>query len=460
MRKGGKMRFYIIFMYILSFLYYKFGNDSILIMLILYIFSVMPFIINRVKNDIFDIGLIFVVLYSLYITSIPIGMITGNMIELEVFTLRYDINLAYKVLYISGICPILTFILFYYKKDVGYNRSLDESNKDISIMELHRSKIFSYLLILSGILLYFLGMKKLGGLNFLKSSYIWNTTQNTEKGLLNGGFQLFSVGTIISFYIHLKMLKSSNLKLNIFKWKPIYIILPIVILNFFQGSRMPMLMFFFGITIIYNNVYKKISRRNVIKIAIATILFVGFWGYFRSAKTLSITENAKKLIFGGSMNYELQYNSYTAMAVSKIIDTYDDVEYLKGLSILDGITYLLPRVIFENKNSYLFTSRWTNYYNSITLISPLGGLNLAAQNLMNGGLIFSLIFMFLFSLLLRKIYSYSLKMKDTNLLYALFISQFMISLVRDPMFMAIKYLIQFCIIPYVIYRLLTRKIEN
>lgn len=453
------MRAYIIVMYILSFLYYKFGNGSILVMLMFYIFSVAPFVVKRLKNDVFDIGLIFVALYSLYITSIPIGMVTGNTIEYEMFALRYDVSLAYKVLYISGICPMLTFILLYYNND-PVNKSLEENVKELNSLEVKRSKIVSYFFILSGLVLYIFSIIKLGGLNYFKSSYVWNET-SAQKGLMNGAFQLLSVGTIIDFYIYLKTLKTSEEKLNIFKWRTIYIIVPVIVLNFFQGSRLPTLMFFLGMILIYNSAYKKIPIRKVIPIAIVGVLLLGFWGYFRNLKSFKITEDAKKLMFGGSVNYELQYNSYTAMSVTKVIESVDKVNYLKGLTILDGITYSIPRMIFKSKDNYIFTNRWINDYNEETLIAPLGGLNLSAQLLMNGGLVFSLIFMIVFGFLLHKIYLNTFKIEDSKLFYSLFISQFMISFVRDPMYISIKYLIQFCIVPYIIYKLLPLiKVKN
>lgn len=446
--------FYLVIILIIASISYLFSNLSLINMCALYILAIIPFIVKRIKSDsVFDLGMLFILIYSLYVLSIPQRILFGDINTDPLFFLANDEFLVYKFIYICGICATIPFMIGY---DLFYNKVYNKiKGKKIYI----KTKIEIVFIILSiiGAILFVIGIYKSGGIKFLLSPYIWSSDNTIDKGIMIGGFYIFLCFTLIEFYCYLSNIKNDNKKFNIFKWKMLYITLPILLIKLMQGGRLPVIMLLLGILCIYSNVYKKISTTKFITFGIILIIVMGSAGFFRNYKALSIGDynELKRYMFGGSANSEFYYDEYSSIAVLYLISNVG-VEYLYGFTILDGIVYLIPRIIYNNKDSLMMTSSWITKYNNYVNISPLGGLNLAAQNLINGYIVFTIIFMFFIGIIFKRINEY--KFNSNGLLfYCLFLSIFLFSFIRDPMSLSIKYLISYVIIPYIIFKVIYKK---
>lgn len=419
-------------------------------MVILFFAVLIPFVYFKAKVDILDIGLAFIVIYSIYLMGIPLKVALGFSETNPMFYLTNVNILVYKMVFYSGVCAIVPFI-FGYELPISKKAILGEKHEKNTEASKFIIRFFSNALIIFGAALFFYGIYKMGGIDYLIHMYIWNADNKLGLGLLTTGYQYFSVGILIEFYIFLNSIKEKQQKLNIFKWKYLYIMLFVVIVKFYQGNRLPVLMFMMSMFILYNYVYKKMKTRTILLFLLLGVVLLGYVGLFRTSKRLipgSFSE-ILNFVFVKSMNYETYFNSYTVLT-TLYISTVFKSRYLYGLTFLDGIIYFIPRFIFGGKEDLLFTTKWIKDYNSITSVSPIGGLNLGAQNIMNGSVIFTIIIMFLLGIGLRYLNEIKSKSKYGILLYVMSFPIVTISLVRNPNFLVFKEFVTFALIPYLV----------
>lgn len=450
---------------ILSIVYFLLGDKSLPILLIGYISIILIFITKDMRKDLFSLTSLFLLHYSVYLIYIPIRQLDKKYF-VDWYYLAMDRNIGAKIMLVCGILAVTSFVFgvkiaenkisfdIFFKNKVLYirikNFLLDNILKFNKILNV---KMFAYSIIFFGILLFLSGIWKMGGISYLLSIYEWNSNDAIEVGVMTTGIQIAYTGIIISFYSYVRENKVNFI--NIMKWPISYIFIFLSGIKFIQGGRIQVLMACISIVLIYHYEYKKIKFKNLIGLGIVGVMILGYIGYYRDYKSI-IPNDFKtmiKYILGGSGGLEYFLNSYTNFTTMHVIST-SNVNYLWGASILDGIIFLIPRFIFPNKDNILFINRKLNELNSIEIISPVGGLNLAAQNLINGNIIFTIIFMFIIGILFIFINKNRDKSEYGVLLYGLIVPYFIVSFIRNPIYFTIKEIIQFCVFPYVIFLIL------
>lgn len=323
-----------------------------------------------------------------------------------------------------------------------------------SINKLVNVNNFCKLFIAVGVGIFIYGIYKLGGISYLFSKYQWDSKESAGIGMMTTGLQIAFTGFSMSFY---EFTNKNNLKLSDFlKWPTLYVFILVSAIKFIQGGRIQVLMGVMALLAIYHYKVKKIPFKKALVFCAIGYMLLGYIGYFRDYKTLVPKDFNTMLIYilGGSGGLEYFLNSYTIYTTMHVINSVN-ISYLWGASLLDGIIFLVPRFILPNKEALLFITKKLDELNKTTVISPVGGLNLAAQNLINGNVIFTIIFMIFLGVIVYKIERFRYKLdKDTILLYCLALPYIVISLVRNPIFYTIKELLQFAIIPYIIFTIL------
>lgn len=450
---------------ILSIMYFLLGDKSLPILIIGYISVVLIFIIRDMSKDLFSLTSLFLLHYSVYLIYIPIRQLDKNYF-VDWYYLAMDRSLGAEIMLICGIVAVISFIFgvkidvnkilfdIFRKNKILYIRikkilleNISKFNKVLNV------KIFANSIIFFGVLLFLYGIWKMGGISYLLSIYEWNSSDAIEIGVMTTGIQIAYTGIIISFYSYVRGNKVNFI--NIIKWPISYVFILLSGIKFIQGGRIQVLMACISIVLIYHYQYKKIKFKNLIGLGILGVMVLGYIGYYRDYKSIipSDFNTMIKYILGGSGGLEYFLNSYTNFTTMHVINT-SNVNYLWGSSILDGIIFMIPRFIFPAKDEILFINRKINELNSIEVISPVGGLNLAAQNLINGNIIFTIVFMFIIGILFAFINKYRDKSKYGVLLYGLIVPYFIVSFIRNPIYFTIKEIIQFCILPYIIFLIL------
>ena len=451
---------YILCSIISVIFYFQFGNQSLMPLMVMNIIIIIIFSLKYIKEDIFNIAVLFLINYSIYILYIPFKILTGDVTE-KYYELSGDKVLAVQILLICGVLSIVPFCIGF---NLGKFKIMKKRNT-LTKIKNYVSKCFKYRIvylifeekiiysafIMLGLILFGLGIYKQGGVEFLLSIYQWDSNKTSEIGLMTTGIQLFLVGISISFYNYLLCVKNGNKKLNILKWKGLYLFIIVASIKFLQGGRIQILMGMVTLAALYHYTYKKIKIKFVLILTLVGYVMLGYVGYFRDYKTLIPKDigTMATYMLGGSGGLEYFLNSYTIYTTMYVINTVK-ITYLWGLSLVDGIVFIIPRFIFNNKDNFMFINRKISELNSVQIISPVGGLNLAAQNLMNGNIIYSIVFMFLLGYIFSIIYRYKNSSADGILLYCLVIPVLVVSLVRNPIFYTIKELIEFCIVPYLL----------
>lgn len=453
---------YIMCSIISVILYFQFQNQSLMPLIVMNVIIIVIFSLNYIKEDVFNIAVLFLINYSIYIMYIPFKFLTNNITE-QYYELSRDNALAVQILLICGILSIVPFCIgFNLGKAKVRNVKIIKGLTKIKncIKKILKHKIFYFLFeekiiynsfIFLGFVLFGMGIYKQGGLYFLLSKYQWDSNKTAEIGIMTTGVQILLVGISMSLYNYLLQVKNENKRLNLFKWKGLYVFILAASIKFLQGGRIQILMGIITLVALYHYNYKKIKAKFVFIMASMGYVILGYVGYFRDYKTL-IPSDFKTMgtyMLGGSGGLEYFLNSYTIYTTMYVIKAVK-VTYLWGLSLIDGIVFMIPRFIFENKEDFMFINKKISELNSVQIISPVGGLNLAAQNLMNGNIIYSILFMFILGYIFSILYRYKDSSKDGVLLYCLTIPILVVSLVRNPIFYTIKELVQFAIIPYLL----------
>lgn len=406
------------------------------------------------KDNIFDIDFLFFFIMCVYNIIIPINYFFDFMKANNYFYLAYDYIIVKKHLLLLSIYSY-TFIIgtqLFIKTNINLKRFI---NNDIISLKKN-SMIILLLIEYLGVFMFFLGIHKLGGIEFLKSEYKWDLDRNLEIGMLTTGFQLACSIIIIRYYLYIKMLKKDGIKFNLFTWKDTYIMLLLIFIKIFQGNRLQILYLLVSLLLIYNIEYKKLNLSKLIKVTFMFLIFFSFVGYFREIKRFSSIDinTLLEYILGGSQNLEFFFNSYTNLTTIYVVENFE-VKYLKGLSFLDGIIFLVPRVIFNNKDDFINVNKWIKTYSYYLNISPVGGLNILSQIIINFGYLYGTIAMFILGYVLSKI-NYYQKNKNTVLLYALLLP-YILSFVRNPIHITFKEVFQFAILPFILYNVLINK---
>lgn len=464
--KEKRIYFAIFFASIVS--YFSLGEKSLSILILLNIILASLYLRNKVKENIFSIETLFIINYLMYVLYTPIRLLDPNYNGEMFYELSGDRLLASKIVLICGIIALISFIVgkYLFYKYLDERNHINKSNKIEQIEKrifefVRRNKkyinvnYFLYFLIFVGLSLFSLGIIKQGGISYIFSKYIWNSDKMAEIGYMTTGIQIAYSGIIIAFY---KFIKEEELSINkLLKWPISYIFLFITIIKFIQGGRIQVLMALITLISIYSMEYKKISLKNAIIVAGVGIVILGYIGYFRDYKTLIPDDFGimMKYILGGSASLEYFLNSYTIFTTMHVISSAN-ISYLWGGTLLDGIIFMVPRFILPNKDELVLTNQKLAELNNIEVISPVGGLNLAAQNLLNGNVIFTILFMILISILILYLTKYKDKSKYGKLLYCMVMPYIVISAVRNPIFYSIKEVVTFAIVPYFIYMILDK----
>lgn len=439
---------YNIILFILSAIHYIYIGHTVAVMISIYLLIILPYIYINVKKDVLGIGVVFILSYSLYILNIPLRMVFNIYDNSGHFLLANDAALVYKITFVGGICAVVPFIiaytLFYKPKDIN-SKLIGELKENTAIF------LFNRFLIFFGILMFILGVYKQGGIQYLTGGYVWNSTKQAEVGIMTTGFHLFITGILIEFYFYLTKLATNGEKFNLLKWKYTYISLIMVFIKFLQGGRWPVIVLLISSGVIYYYTYKKISFIRFLKIGIIALVIIGFVGYFRNAKNALFSNwgEIKSFILGKALSLEMFYDSYTVLTTTFAV-MYSKIGYLYGLGLIDSLIFIVPRVLIPNKDNLLYTSKWIQANNSVVNISPVGGLNLAAQNIMNGYIIYTILFMGVLGYIFCSVVNRKNYNKNFTLFYSLAFPYLVLSIVRDPLYLSIKELITFALVPYVI----------
>lgn len=457
LKKFNYLYFYILALIISIVSFLLFGEKSLTFLILINLIILILFLIKNIRNDFFNLSNLFLINYLAYVLYIPIKLINYNYKGEIGYYLSGDRFLASKIVLICGIVASVSYILGKYIFNLLKYDEFKGNNKILKTVILMKKKfefilnvnIFTYFLIISGFILFIIGIYKQGGIQYLFSKYVWDSENLKEVGIMTTGVQIAFTGITISFYNFVSQKDFSFIK--ILKWPVLYITIFISIIKFIQGGRIQILMGLITLILIYNYKYKKIKLKYILLFILLGVLLLGYVGYYRDYKIL-IPNNISTLLpylFGGSAGMEYILNSYTNFTSMNLING-GHMSYLFGTTLLDGIIFLIPRFILPNKDNLLFTNRKLNELNNIEVISPVGGLNLAAQNLINGYIIYTIVFM----IVLGFIFSWLNKYRNSKygmLLYCMVIPYLVISLVRNPIFYTIKEVVQFCILPYLIF---------
>ena len=464
-----KALIYVVIVLISIMLFVLLKKNSLLPLIICNLVIVGMFLKGKVIKDVFSIGNIFLLNYLAYVLYTPFKLLNKNYRGELAYALSGDRQLAAQIVLICGIIATISFISGSYL----FNRLIKIKEKQLCYKIKKENKVvlfikkifckykriinvhmFTYFLIIFGIGLFILGVIKQGGISYLFSKYVWNSENVSEVGMITTGMQIAFSGIFISFYI---LLKKEDFKIiDILKWPGGYVFIFIALVKFIQGGRIQVMMGAITLILMYHYLYKKISFKYIVLFFALGIFILGYIGYFRDYKTF-IPKDPKTMlmyILGGSGKMEYFLNSYTNFTTMSVIND-GHMHYLFGATLIDGIIFLIPRAFIPNKESILFTNRKLNELSYIEVISPVGGLNLAAQNLLNGYVLYTIIFMMLLGGALCLLNVYKEKSEHGNLLYCMAMPYIIISLIRNPIFYTIKELIQFAIIPYLIYLILT-----
>ncbi|MBU3133160.1 oligosaccharide repeat unit polymerase [Clostridium gasigenes] len=471
MNRKDKIIYFTLFIFsIISYL--VLGDKSLPVLILSYMTILIKFIIKDMSKDFFSLSSLFIIHYSMYLLYIPIKQLDKEYF-VDWYYLAMDRGIGSKVMIICGIIAIISFIcgqfIFECIKDKKLN-SLKFINKfktkidykgfnNLILRKLYDVKniinvnSFSYFVIFVGTIFFISGIWKMGGIGYLISKYVWNSDKASEIGIMTTGIQIAFVGIAISFYL---LLNKSAFKIkDLLKWPVSYIFIFLAGIKFIQGGRIQVLMICITLVALYNYVYKKITLKQIIIIGILGMILLGYIGYYRDFKTIipADTLTMIKYMLGGSGGQEYFLNSYTNFTTIHVINT-SDVSYLYGASLLDGLIFLIPRMFLGNKDQLLFINNKLAELNNIEIISPVGGLNLASQNLINGNAIYTIIFMIVIGILFSYIRRYKEKSKYGVLLYSMLLPYLIISFIRNPMHYTIKEVIQFAIVPYIIFIIL------
>lgn len=460
---------YVVILLISVILFFLLKEKALFPLIACNLIIVGIFLKNKVLKDVFCVESIFLLNYLAYVLYTPFKLLNNSYNGELVYVLSGDRELAVQIVLICGIIATISFIvgecvfnILFENKMNNIDYKVRKKSRIILFIEkmvckykkIMNVNVFAYFLMVAGVGLFILGILKQGGLSYLFSKYIWNSENAAEIGIMTTGVQVAFAGIFISFYT---LLKKDNFRImNILKWPGGYIFIFIALLKFIQGGRIQVMMGAITLILMYHYLYKKIKFRYIILFAVLGMIVLGYIGYFRDYKTL-IPKDLKTMIsyiLGGSGGMEYFLNSYTNFTTMNVINS-GHMSYLFGATLLDGIIFLIPRTFIPNKEQILFTNRKLNELNSIEVISPVGGLNLAAQNLLNGYIIYTVIFMVVLGGILYLLNRYKNKFEHGKLLYCMAMPYIIVSLIRNPIFYTIKELIQFAIIPYAIYLILT-----
>lgn len=438
-------------------------------LIVLNIVFTVFFIARSIKQDAFNIALLFILNYMAYVLYIPIKVMDKDFLA-KAFPILADRYLSVNVLLISGIVAVFGFAVGYniYNKEFtgkdggGIKRKIEKllnltplNNKLIE--KLFNVNYFSNMIILLGLLIFAYAVYRQGGIGYILSKYQWNSDNDLDVGFMTTGVQIILVGVSIAFYSFLDKEKSKS----VLKCYQIYIFVLIALIKLAQGGRIQILMGAITLIMLYHYKRKKISLKLLILAIVGGYMLLGFIGYFRDYKSFDLKNYRQMLtyIIGGSGGLEYYLNSYTIFSTMYVITT-KGISYIYGASLLDGIIFLVPRVILPGKEGHLFLMNKIQEMSKVENISPLGGLNLAAQNLINGYVIFTILFMFVLGLLLKYLSIKKSRGTDIVLLYSLIAPFIIVSMVRNPIYYSIKEIIQFAIIPYFAYKLVRLKQLN
>ncbi|WP_066890557.1 O-antigen polymerase [Clostridium nigeriense] len=456
---------YLVLFFLLLISYIVLKESALPILIVGYLFILSMFIFNDMKKDLFSLSSLFLIHYSIYLLNIPIKQLKDSY-SVRWYILAMDRSLGTKIMLVCGLVTLMAFIFgsniepkkrfdfSFIKKKKIY---CDIKNFFLSfICKYHRIlniRVFAYFLTFVGTIFFLIGIHKMGGLTYLFSKYVWNSEKVAEVGIMTTGIQIAYAGIIISFYIFLNE-KKFSIK-NILKWPIPYVFIFLSGIKFIQGGRIQVLMACISLVLIFNYEYRKIKLKHILILGVIGVMLLGYIGYYRDYKTLipSDFKTMIKYMMGGSGGLEYFLNSYTNFTTMHVINS-TKISYLWGASILDGFIFLIPRFLLPNKGDMLFITKKVNELSAIEIISPVGGLNLAAQNLINGGVVFTALFMFIIGMLFMKLRSYSYKSINGTLLYSLIVPYLIVSFIRNPMYFTIKEIIQFCIVPYIIFLIL------
>ena len=450
--------------------FFALGEKSLGLLIFLNILLAGIFLYDSLKKSILSIDILFVLNYLMYVLYIPIRLLDKSYNGEMFYDLSSDRLLASQVVLVCGIIALMAFIsgkYLYYEHIC--NRKVNIKVKNSYLLKI-KDKIrmfiskysriinintFSYFLILAGFSLFMIGIFKQGGLSYIFSKYIWNSDNIQEIGIMTTGVLVANSGIALAFYTFIQQ-KDFNLKM-LLKWPISYIFIFLSAIKLIQGGRIQILMAALTLIAIYSVQYKNISLKTAFIIGIIGIVSLGYIGYYRDYKTLIPSDfgTMMKYILGGSASLEYFLNSYTIFTTMNVINVAN-ISYLWGGTILDGLTFLIPRFVLPNKDTLLLTNNKIAELNSIEVISPVGGLNLAAQNLLNGNVIYTILFMLLIAIMIYWLTEYKNRRKTGTLLYCLVLPYIVISSVRNPIFYSIKEVIQFAIIPYLIYMFLSK----
>jgi len=464
---------YLMIVIISVILFLIFKKNSLIPLIILNLAASGLFVFRTVRKDLFSMGILLLLNYCVYVLYIPIKQINKSY-SVKGYALATYRLLGTRILLVCGVIAIVSFIFGYYafsnlrvnktwrpglERAISAIIALVNKIKNSKMGFLFTGKNFSDVLMASGTILLLYGVYKQGGLSYLLSKYVWNSADLESVGIMTTGVQVAYVGVAISLYLFCDR-KIHRLR-DFLKWDGLYFGIVLTMVKLIQGGRIQILMGFLTLLSIYHYKYRRFRIREVSAAgAIGYVLF-GYIGYFRDYKTL-IPNNFGTMVnymLGGSGGLEYFLNSYTNFTMMQIISTHK-ISYLWGASLLDGILFLIPRFLLPNKEQLLFVTKKLDELNKIKVVSPVGGLNLASQNLMNGYVVYTIIFMFLlggFTIYMAKKRD---SIKDGVLLYSLVLPFLVVSLVRNPIFYTIKELIQFAVIPFIIFRLLQHGGQN
>lgn len=454
--------------------FYTLREKSLGLLVFLNILLAGIFLYDSLKKNIFSIDILFILNYLIYVLYIPVRLLDKNYNGEAYYELSGDRLLASQIVLVCGIISLTAFILGKYL----YYKYLCKLEVNIKINNSHLKKIndriknyinkysrfinintFSYFFILTGFSLFMIGIIKQGGLSYIFSRYIWNSDNIQEIGIMTTGVLVVNCGVALAFYTFIQQ-ENFNLKM-LLKWPVSYIFILISSIKLIQGGRIQILMGVLTLIAIYSIQYRNISFKTAVIICLVGVISLGYIGYFRDYKTLipSDFSTMMKYILGGSASLEYFLNSYTIFTTMHVINIAK-VSYLWGGTILDGLIFLIPRFIFPNKDLLLLTNNKLEELSNIQVISPVGGLNLAAQNLLNGNVIYTILFMILIAVMIYWLTEYKNRSKTGNLIYCLVLPYIVISSVRNPIFYSIKEIVQFAILPYLIYVFLSKGGHN
>lgn len=467
--KKSKIYIYMLILIVSIGIYLMFKDKALIPLIILNGIIIIIFSFSRILKEVFSIEVLFLINYTVYILHIPIKLINENF-KVDFYIHAMNRSLAVENLLICGIIASVSFIIgnsIMKEKNNIFDKNMLK-NKIAHFMKfIKKYKWFKYVnnynfsnfIMIIGTILFLIGIHKQGGISYLFSKYIWNSDDSVPIGIMTTGIQVAFMGSVLSFYLFLE--KGVKSIWSILKWKGLYIVIFLSLIKLIQGGRIQVLMGFLSLLSIFHFKFRKFKLKEIIVMLVLGYVSLGYIGYFRDYKTLIPNDAAVMIdyMLGGSGGLEYFLNSYTNFTTMHVIDTHN-ISYMWGTALLDGIIFLIPRKFLPNKEQFLFTTKKLDELNKFETISPVGGLNLAAQNLLNGYILYTIIFMFILGILAYILTEIKNKKKDGVLLYCLLLPFAVISLIRNPIFYTIKEMLQFAIFPYIIFKILRLGASN